>query len=274
MRKKILAFLVLIPFISFAQLKGDITIEWLEKTEMSFGDFKINVPQFTGNCYNFNFGQKNLYYTLILSESNTLEGKSVQITNVVYEPLTSSQLGDLNLSSIPNSPSAGLKTTQSRDLKQNFLNVSPIIKDELGFKRIKSFSYSISNNNARIASTTSVNKTATISNSVLASGDWYQFYVEKSGVYKISKTFLQQLGLNTTSIDPKKIKIYGNGGRMLPLSNGSFYPNDLTENAIEIVGESDGVFNNEDYILFYAEGVDTWNAESQTNVNLYDTKSY
>jgi len=27
-------------------------------------------------------------------------------------------------------------------------------------------------------------------------------------------------------------------------------------------------------ILFYAEGVDTWNNESQTNINLYDTKSY
>ena len=28
----------------------------------------------------------------------------------------------------------------------------------------------------------------------------------------------------------------------------------LTENAIEIIGESDGVFNNDDYILFYGEG--------------------
>ncbi|WP_281336601.1 type IX secretion system sortase PorU [Flavobacterium eburneipallidum] len=274
MRKKILAFLVLIPFISFAQLKGDITIEWLEKTEMSFGDFKINVPQFSGNCYNFSFAQKSLIYTLNLTESNSLEEKSVQITNIVYEPLTSSQVGDLNLSTIPANPSASLKTVQSRDVKQNFLNISPIIKDELGFKRIKSFSYSINSNNARIASTNAINKTAAISNSVLAAGDWYQFYVEKSGVYKISKTFLQQLGLNTASVDPKKIKIYGNGGRMLPLANSTFYPTDLTENAIEIVGESDGIFNNEDYILFYAEGVDTWNNESQTNINLYDTKSY
>ena len=61
---------------------------------------------------------------------------------------------------------------------------------------------------------------------------------------------------------------------MLPLSNNIYYPNDLQENAIQINGESDGVFNNEDYILFYAEGVDTWNQESRTNVNLYDKKSY
>ena len=61
---------------------------------------------------------------------------------------------------------------------------------------------------------------------------------------------------------------------MLPLSNATYYPNDLTENAIQIIGESDGLFNETDYILFYAEGVDTWNQESQTNNNLYDDKSY
>ena len=61
---------------------------------------------------------------------------------------------------------------------------------------------------------------------------------------------------------------------MLPLANSSFYPDDLTENAIQIQGESDGVFNNEDYILFYGEGVDTWNQESKTNLNLYEKKSY
>jgi hypothetical protein len=59
---------------------------------------------------------------------------------------------------------------------------------------------------------------------------------------------------------------------MLPLSNAIPYPNDPTENAIQISGEADGIFN-EDFI-FYAEGVDVYNQESLTNINLYDTKSY
>jgi len=272
MKKILLVYLTLIPVVSFAQIKGDITIDWLEKKEMSFGDFTINVPQFSGNSYEYDASKKALFYTLNLSESNSVNENSVQITNVVYETVTTSQLGDLEQGNIPKTPSASLKTNQSRDLKQVFLILSPIVKDELGFKRIKSFSYSINGGNSRIAPT---NKTAAvIFNSVLATGDWYQFYVEKSGVYKISKSFIQQLGLDVSAVDPKKIKIYGNGGRMLPLLNSTYYPPDLAENAIEIVGESDGVFNNEDYILFYAEGVDTWNNESQTNVNLYDTKSY
>ena len=61
---------------------------------------------------------------------------------------------------------------------------------------------------------------------------------------------------------------------MLPLSNAIYYPSDLTENAIQIFGEADGTFDTDDYILFYAEGLDTWNEESQTHSNLYDSKSY
>ena len=40
---------------------------------------------------------------------------------------------------------------------------------------------------------------------------------------------------------------------MIPYSNSEPYPMDIQENAIKIVGEEDGVFNNEDYILFYAK---------------------
>jgi hypothetical protein len=269
MRKKLLVYLILIPFTSFAQIKGDVTIEWFEKSEMFYGNNKINVPQFVGNSFSYDDSKKVIYFIQNLNETN---GNSIQLSNVVYESLNKSQLGDLDPENIPKTPSAIIKINQSRDIKQAFIVLSPIIKDDLGYKRIKSFSYSISTNNAARISQT--NSNSVITNSVLSTGDWYQFYVEKSGVYKVSKGFLQQLGLNVNGIDSKKVKIYGNGGRMLPLSNATYYPTDLTENAIQIIGENDGVFNDDDYILFYAEGVDTWNQESQTNVNLYDTKSY
>jgi Peptidase family C25 len=270
MRKILFAYLFLMPFFSFAQIKSDLTIDWLEKKEMFFGENKLNIPQFSGNSFNYDSSKKALFFIHNLNDASI--GNNVQLSNIVYETLNDAQIGDLDPINIPKSPSATIKINESRDLKQAFLVLSPIIKDEFGYKRIKSFSYSLNSTNAsRIAQTKA---TAAITNSVLASGDWYQFYVEKSGVYKISRSFLQQLGINMNGIDPRKLKIYGNGGRMLPLSNATFYPDDLTENAIQIIGESDGTFNNEDYILFYAEGVDSWSDESQTNINLYDSKSY
>jgi len=113
------------------------------------------------------------------------------------------------------------------------------------FKRVKSFTldYTISNNN-RVN-----NSVNSIQNSVLSTGNWHRFYVEKSGVYKLSKSFLQSIGVNV-AVDPRNIKLYGNGGRMLPLLNSISYPIDLEENAVQFVGEEDGVFNDNDYICF------------------------
>jgi hypothetical protein len=53
-------------------------------------------------------------------------------------------------------------------------------------------------------------------------------------VYKISKKILRRPWYKYT-IDPRKISLYGSGGRMLP-SNSSYYPNDLTENA-SVIGK-------------------------------------
>lgn len=211
---------------------------------------------------------------LNLNQSLFSSSNSIQITNVIYEQISAADLGDLIQNNIPEKPNESVKVVSSRGNQQAFLILSPIIKEGNGYKKIKSFSYSSTASTSKTNSSTLTQKNAIISNSVLASGDWYRFYVEKSGVYKISRSFLQSLGFDPSKVDPRRIKIYGNGGRMLPLANNIYYPDDLIENAIQVSGENDGVFNNEDFILFYAEGVDNWNTESQTNINLYSTKSY
>jgi hypothetical protein len=272
MQKLLLYILLLLSYLSYGQTKGDVTIEWMEKTAVSFGSYKINIPQFTGSSYHYDSSEKKLTYTLELKTPVLYPESSTQITNVVYESITTAQLGDLEPENIPKKIMPSIRNTQSRGITQSFLSLSPIVKDEYGFKKIKSFSYTINNTTSK---TSQSNKVAnSISNSVLATGDWYRFYIEKSGVYKISKSFMQEIGINMNAINPKKIKVFGNGGKMLPLSNNIYYPSDLTENAIQLIGENDGSFDNEDYILFYAEGLDTYNVESQTYNNLYDTKSY
>ncbi|HEX8015467.1 MAG TPA: type IX secretion system sortase PorU [Flavobacterium sp.] len=276
MKQTILLYLFLAPFFVFSQKNGSLTIDWQNKKEMSFGDFKTTIPSFTGNNFRYDLTKKTISLLFKPNYSDYSGNNDVQITNIVYEPVSVTDLGDLALTNIPKQPNATLLIATSRDEKQGFISLSPIISEGNGFKRIKSFSYSITvtGNSSKSNNSATTLKSNSISNSVLSSGDWYRFYIEKSGVYKISKSFLQSLGFDAGKSDPKKIKIYGNGGRMLPLSNNTYYPEDLTENAIQVIGENDGSFNNEDYILFYAEGVSNWNTESQTNINLYDTKSY
>ena len=118
-----------------------------------------------------------------------------------------------------------------------------------------------------------------VTNSVLANGNWYKFAIDTTGVFKIDRSFLQQLGISTNNLNPKKIHIYGNGGQLLPELNGDFRYDDLQENAIFITGEEDNSFDANDYILFYANGPHSWEvnpAQGTVNhiQNIYSDKSY
>jgi len=97
--------------------------------------------------------------------------------------------------------------------------------------------------------------------SVLSNGRWYKMSITNTGIYKIDKKFLQSMGINPTEVNPKNIRIYGSGG-MLPeqVSKQKYF--DLPELAIYVEGENDGVFNDNDYILFYAVGPHTWSYDN------------
>jgi hypothetical protein len=98
--------------------------------------------------------------------------------------------------------------------------------------------------------------------SVLASGRWYKMAVAANGVYRLDYAYLQSMGIDPGSIDPRHIRIYGNGGRQLPYANADFRYDDLQERAIFVSGENDGAFNSGDYVLFYATGPTAWSYSS------------
>lgn len=91
------------------------------------------------------------------------------------------------------------------------------------------------------------------SNSVLSSGRFYKLGVTDNGVYKISYNQMAQMGFDVQNLDPRNIKIYGNGGRMLPQANNATIYDDLYENTIFVQGENDGRFDPQDYVLFYGQ---------------------
>ena len=268
MKKKYLIF-VFASFLSFAQNTKDFSLVWNSDKPFVVDNIKYNIPQFQSENFEFHISKRAITYVNNFKVQGLVPEGAALIENIVYETIDVSILSGLDISNI--SSKIDFKTFSSYARNDAYLsfNFNPIIKDNSGYKRVKSFSvkYSISNSNRSFQSTNS------IQNSVLATGAWHRFYVEKSGVYLVSKSFLQSIGVNV-AIDPRNIKIYGNGGRMLPLLNSTAYPIDLEENAVQFIGEEDGVFNENDYILFYAEGVDTWNEESLTHVNQFANRSY
>ena len=186
--------------------------------------------------------------------------------------ITIAELKNLNPELIPESQNYSLVNTNSRGKLGYYFELSPIIKERGVYKKITSLTVQYS----ALAGRTAViaRDQNDITNSVLSNGQWYRFYIDKSGVFQLTKSFLSNLGINTNGLDPRTIKIYGIGGRMLPLVNSENYPFDVVENAVKFVGEEDGSFDNSDFILFYGEGPTTYNEESDTNINLYADKTY
>lgn len=99
-------------------------------------------------------------------------------------------------------------------------------------------------------------------NSVLAKGDWIKIGIFSSGIHKLDANFLRKSGLNLAQINPQNIKIYGNGSGMLPQANNVMRAKDLMENAITVEGETDGRFDNQDFILFYGQSPHTISYDS------------
>jgi hypothetical protein len=196
---------------------------------------------------------------------------SLQITNIRYGAVSSKELELVTISKIPNTLNSKITSKKGRGQIYTILSLSPLVKVNGQIKKVLSFSvsYKYYPNNR----TGSVRMP--IVNSVLATGDWYKFKIEKTGVHAVSKDFLEDIGMNTTGVDPRTIKIYGHGGKPLPLLNSK--NNDLfdmPENSIQIIGEGDGSFDNGDQILFYAIGTLGYDKENDSHINPYSDETF
>ncbi len=110
--------------------------------------------------------------------------------------------------------------------------------------------------------------------SVLATGLWGKIGIIKEGIYKVDVTMLNNWGLSAGAISSASIRIYGNGGGMLPENNASARIDDLTENSIEMVDGGDGIFNGNDYFIFYAAGPHKWLYDSTNQSFAYQKNLY
>lgn len=100
------------------------------------------------------------------------------------------------------------------------------------------------------------------SSSVLSEGKFVKIRIKESGVYKLTYEDLNSMGVN-----PSNVRIFGYGGALLNQSFLESKIDDLPELAIHIEKGSDGIFNAGDYVLFYAQGINSWTYD--TNRGMY-----
>ncbi|AGC77139.1 flagellar hook capping protein, Fjo24 [Nonlabens dokdonensis DSW-6] len=247
--------------------RGSESIEWNGFKSFDIGSQQFKIPFFKQNhIYN---GEKLLWSKSFETDQRVSEF-SIRVTNVKTQTINERDLGQLDTSSIPNEFQYSLRNALSRKRNYAKLKISPIYKQGNQYKKVLSFSYSYEQ-----AQLQAQQKTASFGNSILASGNWYRFKVDKTGVHRINRSFLSNLGIDVNAIDPARIKIYGHGGKSLPLvsSEEQFY--DAPELAITVTGDGDGSFDNDDQILFYGIATDTdFVLENDSFINPYTDDSY
>jgi len=105
--------------------------------------------------------------------------------------------------------------------------------------------------------------------SVLSQGKFVKIRIKESGVYRL--TFED---INSMGITPANVRIFGYGGAVLNQNFTTDKYDDLPEVAIHMERGSDGVFNAGDYILFYAQGVNSWSYDLTRRMFTHVTNFY
>ena len=150
--------------------------------------------------------------------------------------------------------------------------------EDLGyFERLISFKLNeVSTEKAIIKS---AKTSSTGDSSVLAIGQWTKLAVSETGVYKITPQFLADCGFSTSNLSSSSIRLFGNGKGMLSEINNENNNPGLREVALYVNDGGDGLFNGNDYALFYAKGPHQWEyLESEDryrhSYNIYSEQSF
>lgn len=206
----------------------------------------------TINCANCNY--ENGKYPFI---QRTIEGTSqFSISSSTYSKCSEEENKILEKFNLNLSQILSVQSAIANKSHYTILKINPFRrKDQGGYEKLDSITIQVQKSLAH----SNGYSTATVTNSILSAGNWAKIGTFDNGIYKIDYNFIKQSGLVFGDININDLKLYGNGGGMLPLSNNEFRWDDLQENAIQIYDvDNNGLFNNGDYFIFYGSSQSTW----------------
>ena len=261
-------FTLIFCFFGYSQSQT-FNINWTGTSIISTANKSIEVPYFDVENHNFSF-EKGLLFSNQWTVNGLINETSGKITNLETIEISKSELKQLPINTIPNGPQLTISNARSRGKINGAIEIYPIFYNKGVLTKITRFTVEY-----RLRTQTRISSiNTTISSSSLKSGDWYRFKVDTTGVHKLTSNFLRSLGVNTATINPKNIKIYGHGGKSLPLLNSDTQSYDMIENTIQVIGEDDFTFNDDDYILMYAIGPKKYNSDNNSHINPYSDDAF
>jgi len=192
----------------------------------------------------------------ISSSISNVEQININLENVMYSKLSDAEKSKIKSTYNIEQLKPYYSIQQSR--KQNFLVATiPAVRKGVNGELEKLNSFTLTITETGYSKTKAISISSTKITSVLSIGKWIKVKVSETGVYKITYAELLSYGLTNIS----NVSVWGNGGSMLPYLNSDTAPDDLEQIPIYVEKGGDGIFNQNDYILFFAEGPLTWEYE-------------
>ena len=279
-------YIVIFCFLSVLGLAQKIVLNWDGVKEIDRGESgKSSYPFFS----NYSHLTEN---NTVFASLNVKTNNQIDIDQLQWQELSSKDKGDLSINYVSESPKINVAYffNASENAQSANIIIETLKKENSKIYKLVSFNITPTNKKPSDRDNKGDLKYGSSENP-LKSGTFYKIKVDKSGVFKITRQFLQQNGINPNSVNPKNLRIYGNGGLALPEYNKDGRYNALQEDAIQVVGEDDGVWNDGDYALFYAQGPNGYNLYNTNNgkgfkrkehrddasnnfINIYEDNSY
>ncbi|MBQ8361539.1 MAG: type IX secretion system sortase PorU [Bacteroidaceae bacterium] len=158
-----------------------------------------------------------------------------------------------------------VRTSVETVSKQGILyaELVPVVWREGTFQRLVSVKFTIVRKRKPAVAAmvgTSEEEGRYIASSVLSQGRWVKIRISESGVYRITHKELSSMGFNR----PEKVRLYGQGGRMLSENKIQHCVDDLKEVPI---------FRRNSDFLFYARGTVKWARDGSSFVHSQNTYS-
>jgi hypothetical protein len=197
------------------------------------------------------------------------------LSNLKYEALTAEEAALIPVHYTFAEPKTHIRTTTDENKRFAILTMIPIIQNAVGqYQKLVSCNIRFAGE-APIA----VPKAAGLRNSILSSGTWYKIAVSSTGLHKVTYQDLKELGVPLSGLRSAHIALFGNGGGMIADINPPLQIDDLLETPIRITDNGNGVFDENSFFVFYAQGPHSYQYDMTSDkfshqYNIYSNEAY
>lgn len=200
----------------------------------------------------------------------------VSIENSTWQPLTTEELKLVDAALANQAIEINTQIFYTQKKPELHIRFFPFRKNGATFEKLISFDLKVVQKSVFASKVQKAKTYAT--KSILASGNFYKLAINKTGIHKITFDDFKTLGIHTAQLPTHRIALFGNGGHMLAENTSDFVYDDLQEIPIQVIDlNNNGVFEEEDYVLFYAVGIIAWKPSSDYyshTLNIYADYAY